>query len=318
MSRKKRVLIILVSIAAVILVAFLSYYAFAYSRVRAFTVLDNSPESPEGDTVEVDGVDIHYVKQGKSAEKIILVHGIGAGSFSYRYNIAELAGHYEVYALDLKGFGYSERIPGDDYSYKSQASIILGFMDEMDIGKATIAGHSMGGAISLLTYSMSPSSFDGLILIDSAGISSYREGLGFLITQPLVDILYYNLMVKQDNFKGFLSSAYYDKDFVDEELVDLYNRPFRVKDTNKTYLSILKSDNDHDFIKICNGIEVPVLIIWGEQDTWIDKDDGYIFDREIQDSTLVIIPESGHLPMEERSDEVNEAIIGFVEDKIGK
>lgn len=316
MRRKKRNIIIIISVIAVILVAFFSYYGYAYSKVRDFTVLEPQEIALEGDLIDIGGVDIHYIKKGDSDKKMILLHGIGAGTFSYRYNIDELARHYEVYAIDLKGFGYSERMPGTDHSYDTQAKIVLGFMESNGIKKATIAGHSMGGAISLVTYSLSPDSFEGLILIDSAGITTNDPAPSFLLTQPVVDILYYNLMVKRESFRDFLSSAYYNKDFVDDELIELYNRPFRLKDTNRSYLSILKSDTDYDFEGILASVEIPVLIIWGEKDTWIDIGDAYRFEESIEDATLKIIPGAGHLPMEEKSGAVNKAIIDFMEDRI--
>jgi alpha-beta hydrolase superfamily lysophospholipase len=70
-----------------------------------------------GKVVAVDGVAIHYVDSG-SGPVIIMIHGFGGHTFSFRYQMADLAGEYRTVAIDLKGFGYSER-PGHeqgDYS----------------------------------------------------------------------------------------------------------------------------------------------------------------------------------------------------------
>ncbi len=93
-------------------------------------------------------------------------------------------------------------------------------MEKKGIQKSTIAGHSMGGRIALICYDIKPQSFEKIILIDSAGLEKNSPVvLSKFLTRPLVDIVYYNLIVKESKFKNFLSSAFYNKELVNQEVV---------------------------------------------------------------------------------------------------
>jgi pimeloyl-ACP methyl ester carboxylesterase len=315
-NKKRKILVIIIVVIAVLMLASVSYWQYALSRVRDFTDISFSEIKQGNDFIKIRGADIHYVEQGEGDDTIILLHGIGGGAFTFRDNIEVLADNgYRVFAVDLKGFGYSGKVADSDYSHTEQARIVLEFMDKKGIGEAVIAGHSMGGRIALICYDMSPENFEKIILIDSAGLEEDSPAVfSRFLVKPVVDILYYNLFVKEDNFRDFLGSAFYDRDFVDDEVAGSYLEPFRIQDANNAYISILKGNVPYDIASVLEKIDIPVLIVWGKYDNWISLESAYRFRSLIDGSILKIIDKAGHVPMQEQPEPVNQAVLDFIED----
>jgi len=313
--KKRNITIISVfSVIGIFIITFLFYWLFVSVKVNNFTNVNFADLTTKYDFIKLRDAEIHYVEKGTGDNTIILIHGLGGGTFSFRNNIDSLANtDYKVFALDLKGFGFSEKIVGSDYSDVEQARIILDFMEKKGIQKATIAGHSMGGKIALICYNIKPQKFEKIILIDSAGLEKNSPViLSKFITKPLVDIFYYNLIVKENNFKNFLSSAFYNKELVNQEVPSLYLEPFKIKNANLAYLSIIKSNVRYDISVVLKKINIPVLIIWGESDSWINVENAYKFNSLINGSELAIIKNAGHVSMEEQPEKVNEKILEFL------
>ncbi len=309
-----------------------------------------------GKYITIDNVKIHYIaniaKKSKAtksdnavngSKSIILIHGFGGGTFSYRFNIDYLAVlGYDVYAIDLKGFGYSERILNSDYSHFSQAKIIKDFILQKNLKEVILVGHSMGGRIAVMTYDLlvktNPEIIKKIILIDSSGLENFsntdnenKQNIGNkkqsflnlflnkLINQSIVDILYYNIFLNQHRFKDILTSAYYDKSKIDSDWISLYLMPFKIKNTNKVYNLVIKSqvsksNLNYDIVTVLKNIKVPVLVVWGEYDNWISIENAYKFKKLIKNSQLQIISNSGHLPMEESPEVFNEKIKNFLKE----
>ena len=102
-----------------------------------------------------------------SGPAVALLHGFGGSTFSYRWTVPALAKRYHTIAIDLKGFGYSDRGPRGDYSHPEQARLIAGLLDQLGVTKAVLVGHSMGGSVALRLAARSPDRVEGLALINS-------------------------------------------------------------------------------------------------------------------------------------------------------
>jgi 2-hydroxymuconate-semialdehyde hydrolase len=314
-KKRKIALIIVFSIIGLLIVAFFSYWGHTSQKINQFAATDFKSIQANQDFITLRGAEIHYVQKGSGERTIILVHGLGGGAFTFRNNIDALADKgYKVYAIDLKGFGLSEKVIGSDYSHIEQAKILLDFMEKKGIEKATVAGHSMGGRVALIAYDMKPQNFENIILIDSAGLENNSPAFyNSLVTQPIVDILYYNIFVKEKNFRKFLSSAFFNSDFVSPEVIRLYLEPFKIKNANKAFLSVLKSNSAYDIESVLKKIDIPVFILWGRNDGWISLESAYRFNLLIKGSELAVIDNAGHVSMEEQPEAVNKKIIEFLD-----
>ena len=129
--------------------AFAACSAYAWYATRRFEQLEPHSAGAPGSFLDIDSLRIHYVEAGQGPP-VVLIHGWNASTFSFRYTIPELARHHRVVALDLKGYGYSGRPAKGDYSLTAQAELVRRLMDRLDIHRADVIGHSMGGAVAML------------------------------------------------------------------------------------------------------------------------------------------------------------------------
>ncbi len=117
------------------------------------------------------GHNVYYVKAGEKHSQrppVLLVHGFGASTDHWRKNIAELLNDFEVYAIDLLGFGRSEK-PKLQYGGDLWRDQLRDFITEVIGEKAVLAGNSLGGYASLCVAAQCPDSAAGLVLLNSAG-----------------------------------------------------------------------------------------------------------------------------------------------------
>ena len=122
-----------------------------------------------GKFVTVDGKKIHYIEKG-DGKPVILIHGFLYSTVMWKKSIDAFASKFKTYAIDLWGWGYSERLNATDYSFPFYAQQILQFMDALNIRKASLVGQSMGGGIAVYLAAHHPERVDKLVLVDPAAI----------------------------------------------------------------------------------------------------------------------------------------------------
>jgi pimeloyl-ACP methyl ester carboxylesterase len=310
---KRRTVSGLVFLVTLIVASIFIFSAVARIRVAIFTDLTFEDLKPGRDYVRLRGAEIHFEQYGDENNKdILLIHGFGGSTLSYKNNIAELSRNHNVFALDLKGYGYSERNLSGSYTLEEQSRIVLDFIKTQGLDDLTAVGHSMGSTVLLLCYEKEPHLFQELVLISSSGLSEAPSFFSGLVSQAIVDVIYFESIVKEERFIAFLSSAFYDNTYVDSTVIDDYRRPFKVKDTNKVLLRIIKDSRGYDIKPVLEKINIPTLIIWGRLDEWVSIEDGYLFNEMIKGSVLEVIDDAGHLPMEEKAEVVNRLLIEFI------
>lgn len=263
--------------------------------------------------VTVEGHNIHYLTKG-SGKPVILIHGLGGHSFSWRKNIAPLAKFFQVYAPDLKGFGFSDRPLKSDYSLEGMATFLIRFMDALEIPEAALIGNSMGGLLSLAVALWYPSRVTHLVLVGSAGYPFKSKFIWKLLKTPgLGEFLIQ--FAGRSSIRQSLINCYYDPSSITQEDIEGYFRPHVQNSNFKPPLLILrkfKFDRPSPLESLYSQIKIPTLIIWGKEDRIIPVDHAYQFHREIKTSQLVILEKVGHVPQEESPDEFNRIIIDFV------
>ncbi len=178
-------------------------------------------EAP-GRTVTVDGVGIHYVERGRGPDAVVLIHGFGGHTYSFRYLIPDLARYHRVVAVDLKGFGYSERPQKSDYSLSSQACLVVYLMDMLAIDQASLVGHSMGGEVAMRVAAGWPQRVDKLVL--AASVSGER--IPSLPVTPLIKPML-SLFVRLFG-RWLFRRMFYDRRNATEEALEAYRAPARI------------------------------------------------------------------------------------------
>jgi len=273
---------------------------------------------PDSRYVEVDGVRTRYVTFGEGDEAIIFIHGFSSSLFTWSKCLEPISKQYRVFALDLKGFGFSDK-PASAYSTAEYIDFLVHFMNAVGLEKATLCGNSMGGGIAWRTALEYPEKVDKLILVDSSGYVSNRSGLPFIMKlarAPGMEKLF-ALFTTRGQIRSSLESAYYNDEAVTERTVDAYYYPMRTEGAMHAVLARIRRPQSatEKWQGRIPELDLPTFIIWGTEDTWIPVEDAKRFHREISGSGLLIIPECGHLPQEEEPEQFVTAMLDFMSGK---
>jgi len=276
----------------------------------------------DGNVIDVNRIDVHYWDEGKG-DVLILVHGFSSSVYTWRRNISELSEEYRVIALDLPGFGYTDKPKDFDYTMEGYARFMVDFMDTMDIDTAVLAGNSMGGGVVLTTALLYPERIDKLILVDSIGYPEQENEeeevfLPFLLMGiPGAGEVLMSLNYRSVVEKSLEGGVYYDNSFVTDEMVDYYYSVYRTENGRKAPLWVIRNLMDTPPIgsERISEVSMPTLIIWGEADILIPAEHASLFGRDIPDSRAVVIAKAGHLPHEEQAGIVNGLIADFMKER---
>lgn len=287
-----------------------------------------------GAFANINGEAIYYITEGEPTNPAILfIHGFGGSTFTWRDILEPVAnqGFYAL-ALDLPPFGLSSKNPALDYSRSAMADLVAAFMDELGINSATIVGHSMGGAVTAQFAVRHSERVEKLVFV-AGGIfptsteaasdtdSSADRSSPFSLLQridprsPLATAAL-RALVNRDFFRDTLMSAYYDDTLVTEEAVDGYARLLLIENAPGGFLAYtVARDTDPVTLEALSkaAAEIPSLIIWGEEDTWVPITVGETLAGALRNAEFVRYSAVGHLPMEENTNVFLEDLIGFLQ-----
>lgn len=276
-----------------------------------------SSVTPQDLYIAVNGINTRYWQMGDRGSTIILLHG-GNGSIEFWiYNIATLAQHHRVYAVDMVGSGKSD-YPDAAYSLNYQAEFLNSFMAALKIETATPIGNSMGGGIALEFTRLYPDRVDKLVLVDSMGFGK-EISLGIrLITLPAIVNL---LRPGRWMIPAMLKSNFYNGRQLPPEWIELRYPIFAMQGRNRVILRIGQSNFNlagvlpevyQPILDSLANITQQTLIIWGEYDRIIPVKHAYIAAAGIPNSQLHIFPNCGHHPYLEYPAKFDRLVLDFL------
>ena len=288
---------------------------WTYSRreVRRYESVDLAEVEKPGRVLSVDGVGIHYVESGEGPA-LLLIHGLGASTFTFRRILPGLARRFRAVALDLKGFGFSER-PDGDYTLSAQAALIRRAMDRLDIEKASVLGHSMGGAVAMRLALAYPGRVERLILASSASdVELGRRIWGAAVIGRLLPLAAPFTLHNRRFRELSLRSGYYDPARFTEDVIEGYMRPARVRGYLRALGNTMAAWRRDPPLNPAD-ITQPTLILWGEADRWLPPSRGERLHRLIAGSRLNLVEGGGHLFLEEQPEAVLHAVEDFLSER---
>jgi pimeloyl-ACP methyl ester carboxylesterase len=276
-----------------------------------------SVQPPQDLYISVNGINTRYWQMGEHGTSVVLLHG-GNGSIEFwLYNIATLAQHHRVYAVDMVGSGKSDR-PDGSYSLNYQAEFLHGFMDALNIDSATLIGNSMGGGVALEFTRLYPDRVDKLVLVDSMGFGrEISVGIRLITLPAIVDLLRPGRWM----IPAMLRSNFYNRKLLPPEWIELRYPVFALPGRNQVILRIGKSNFNlagvlpevyQPILDSLATITQKTLIIWGEFDRIIPVKHAYIAAAGIPNSKLEIFPNCGHHPYLEYPDKFDRLVLDFL------
>jgi pimeloyl-ACP methyl ester carboxylesterase len=238
-----------------------------------------------------------------------MVHGFGGHTFSYRHQVKDFSQDFQVVAIDLKGFGYSERQPEGNFSLTEQAHLVLGAMDALKIERATLIGHSMGGEVVMRIAAAAPERVERVVL--AASVSGQR--VPFLprprFIRPFMPGLARLMMVR-----NFGKKMFYDPSLVDVDSIRAnYLAAARIKGSMDTIWNMWTDVPNDKPIKY-SRITQPVLVLVAEKERVIPIYSRVLshLRKNIPHVQVVTVERTGHLMLEERPSAANQLIRGFL------
>jgi len=275
--------------------------------------------------LKIDSATFHYriynegIKNQKG--KVLLVHGFCGSTFCWRKNIDALVNAgYLVVAIDLPGFGYSDRNLRVNQSHSSRAHLIwalLGKIDQDDKRKWNIVGHSMGGGAVEAMALMNPDRVQTVTLVDGMVFIRNQNMEGTFITmskmkgtnQILVSLAKHNI-ISYNSMERLMKKVYGRP--LDSVEMKGYIDPLRIKGSAASVINIYANAHEIRHLHADGLLDLPVLVIWGKKDRTIYLRNAKKLKRNVPTIDLKIIPDAHHAAMETHPQQFNELLLDFL------
>ncbi|MFN3386908.1 MAG: alpha/beta fold hydrolase [Candidatus Thermochlorobacter sp.] len=275
------------------------------------------------DWTYAEGAHAHFrclaIGKPSSQAPLLFIHGYGAMIEHWRHNLHFFAAHRQVFAIDLLGFGESEK-PNAPYGLPLWAEQIRFFLQHQKLEKVVLIGHSMGGATSLWFAHHHPEQVESLVLVDASGIfpdeiNPLERLLYRAVGSPLIGEAMFGLLANAFGARQSLVPTYYDVSKVTDDLVEQFAKPLRSSGAIYAYLA--PSRYPERFM--LNALPRPchfkgkTLIVWGRYDMAFPPEKILPkFKELLPQAEEVIIENTRHCPHDEEPHAFNTALANFL------
>ncbi len=325
-EKVKRFLFYLIfTLVIVFLIASILPYFFTLSDERQ---LKKVSPFENGAFMDIDGVRLHYQFERMESDdgpeaigNVLLIHGLGGSTFSWRYTLPDLSAQgFQVVAVDLPGFGYSDRKVGLDHSQKERSRLLWLLLDALEteypelIDKQwNLVGHSMGGGtVVAMSLEQSQRTQKAVLVAGAVFQDNPRSGVNLLRYPPLargISLVLERFFLTESRMEPVLASAYGRP--VSQAELDGYVEPLKNPGTARFFIDLLQTAGN-DPIEAVAETDIQLSGIWGGNDTWVPLSQGERIAEVVPDFRLDIIPEAAHCPMETHPEEFSELLIEMI------
>ncbi|MBL8610142.1 MAG: alpha/beta fold hydrolase [Myxococcales bacterium] len=270
------------------------------------------PGEPKGATfAEVEGARVRYVDTGGEGDAVVMVHGFASSLETWdavRPAVAEKG--KRVIALDLKGFGWTDR-PEGDYSPEAQARIVLGLLTQRGVERATVVAHSWGASVALAMALAAPERVSRMALYDAWAYEAQLPPFFHWARASGVGETLFSLYYTERPDER-IALAFHDKSWVTEKLVEDVEAALERPGTVAAALAAVRGQRYASVEPKYRTIKHKVLLLWGREDQVTPLAYGERLSRDLPQSKLVVYPACGHFPMIEAIAASNRDLVAFL------
>ena len=270
---------------------------------------------------KINDINLAYYEKGEG-DVVLLLHGLGGAAVNFKRNIDSLSRKHRVIALDLPTFGRSEvpdvsKLNPEQASYSFFTNYVKKFLDELNINKLTLLGHSMGGGVSLDFSLKYPDRVKNLILVSSSGLGNQVSVINIIGHNKIVSSKLSSLSLKDELIEKGAKFMATNSDLLDEDQILGYKH-WRMKDHVIDVMTVLSPNflgvkgQRQIFTTKLNELRMPVLIVWGLNDRILPVRHARRTYEAIPQSELFIFEKCGHVPILEKYNEFNTCVLGFL------
>lgn len=258
------------------------------------------------------------VREVGRGKPMLLLHGLGASSYTWHAILPQLAKTHRVIALDLKGFGDSDKPLDEAYSLSDQAKLVQEFIVRSDLRDVTLVGHSFGGGVALALALQQAETGERrvskLVLIDSIAYRQPTPLFFSLLQTPILGEIGLSLIPPGVQAERALEVAYHHDWKVKPQTVASYASPLHSAGGRHALLRTvqsLTSENPDLFAARYPTLRLPALLIWCDHDKIVPLRYGKRLAKDLPNARIEVIEECGHIPQEEQPAETVAAIQRF-------
>ncbi|UTH38324.1 alpha/beta fold hydrolase [Pseudomonas sp. KHPS1] len=292
---------LLLALLLLLIAATATLYFFPATQLASLRLIEQQRAGLAHQQIRVRDLNIHYYRGGPAdGETLVLIHGFAADKDNWLRFSRHLTDRYQVIALDLPGFGDSDR-PAGSYDVGTQAERLASILEALGIERAHLLGNSMGGHIAALYAARYPQRTQSLALFDNAGVEAPFKSEFFALLErgqanPLV--------VRQaEDFQRLLQFVFVEPPYLPESLQrHLAERSM----ANREHYGQVFQQLVERYIPLepeLPKIEAPTLLLWGEQDRVLHVSSIEVMRPLLRHSSVAVMPGVGHAPMLERPQE---------------
>jgi pimeloyl-ACP methyl ester carboxylesterase len=313
------------AVAAMSLVAAV-HAQVAPARAGMGPAAEVSATPPAGHRITLDQgsdrppVSLYYEEHG-AGPPLLLLHGLGESVFTWSDVLPALAARFRVIAIDLKGFGRSDK-PGDGaYTADDQAALVAKFLIERGLDGVTVVGHSFGGTVALRTALadgiLGTRRISRLAVIGAPALPRAAAGRFELVKLPLVPDALASVLPADAMARLLLREAMGGKADVSDAMVEGYAAPYRETGAMQAFLAtartIVEEDGQRDIAKRYRKLAAPVLVVWCRKDPIVPLRSGRKLVAALPRAKLAMMQGCHHLPQHEKPAELAKLIGTFAE-----
>jgi epoxide hydrolase 4 len=266
------------------------------------------PDNFDHRYIQINGIRMHYVQAGTGKRLLLLLHGFPEFWWSWRYQIAALSEHFAVVAPDLRGYNQTEK---PDWGYELDVLVhdVVSLIRELGYARAIVAGHDWGGNIAWSLAIAYPHRVERLIALNIPHPALIARALGRNWRQTLRSwyFLFFQLpflpeaMIRANNYasveRAFRGMAVDKSRFGDQELTEFkaaLAQPGALTAAINYYRALFQQGARGLFHGTGMLVQLPTLMIWGEEDTALGKELTYGTERFVSDLRIRYIPRCSH------------------------
>ena len=271
---------------------------------------------------------------------ILLIHGFGASKKHWRHNQAFLGKICNCYSIDLLGFGESSqpkalldyetnKKDSVKYSFDLWGSQIADFCNEVIKSPVYLIGNSIGGVVALKAAEILQGNCTGIVLIDCAQrtmddkrlkrsdvlMNFLRPVIKTFVRQRIISNTLFKRVANPIVIKQILKKAYPSGKNIDSELIEILYKPSQRKNSKEAFRGFINLFDDYLATDLLNKIDVPIQLIWGDQDPWEKLSEAQSWKDNYKNiKRLDIIEGAGHCPHDEIPEKTNNLIHKFIQE----
>ena len=268
------------------------------------------------------GAPVHlYYDDVGHGSPVLLIHGFGASTFTWHQIMPDLTRDHRVIAVDLKGFGRSDKPMDDRYSAFDQADLLVQLILALNLHNLTVVGHSFGGgvALALALDDRLKGRLSRLVLIDSVAYPQKVPVFFRMLAVPGMAQVGIRMVPPDMQAHLALRIAYYDSSKIAPETVEAYAAPLKTAAGKHAIIYTAREivpPNLDEIAARYTTIQLPTLIMWCDHDRIVPFDIGLRLKQNIPHSRLRVISRCGHIPQEEQPGETLEVLQNFLDQPI--